>query len=414
MFSLLEVMKSIRKTLADRYQSSFWVKAEMNRLNFYKQSGHCYPDLVEKQDGKTVAQMRAILWKDDYRRINSLFCRTLNEPLKDGIKLLFLAKITFDAFHGLTLHITDIDPDYTLGDLEREKRETVRKLKEEGLFDRNRQLKLPLLPRRIAVISVETSKGYRDFVAKIDRNAWGYRFFLFLFPSLLQGEKIIQSISAQLDRIRKVMHHFDAVAIIRGGGGEIGLSAYNSYLLAREIALFPLPVLTGIGHITNETVVEMVACKNLITPTDLADFFIQQFHNFSTPLGNMERRLIALSGRIFSRERLRFHAEVKLFRSAADSLLFHGRNSTGRLREKLSDGLRQLIREQAVWTDHVEKIINSLNPAEVMKRGYSITLREGRAIKGLSGLRAGDTLNTLVSDGNIISTVQTIHKKETE
>jgi exodeoxyribonuclease VII large subunit len=411
-FSLLEVMKSVRKTLADRYQSSFWVKAEMNRLNFYKQSGHCYPDLVEKQDGITIAQMRAILWKDDYRRIDGLFRKTLNEPLKDGIKILFLAKIAFDPSHGLTLHVTDIDPDYTLGDLEKEKLETVRKLKEEGIFDRNRSLKLPLLPQRIAIISVETSKGYKDFLGKIDPNAWGYRFFHFLFPSLLQGEKIIHSISAQLNRIRKVMHHFDAVAIVRGGGGEIGLSAYNSYLLAKEIALFPLPVLTGIGHITNETVVEMVAYRNLITPTDLADFFIQQFHNFSAPVRNAEQRLIALSGRIISRERLKFQAETKLFRSATESVLFHNRNRIGQFGEKLADKSQSLIREQTVWVSSTEKSISSLNPREVMRRGYSITLHEGRAVKGLSRLSAGDTLHTLVFGGNIISTVQTVHKEE--
>ncbi|MDR1103692.1 MAG: exodeoxyribonuclease VII large subunit [Tannerella sp.] len=411
-FSLLEVMKSIRKTLADRYKSSFWVKAEMNRLNFYTHSGHCYPDLVEKQDGKTIAQMRAVLWKDDYRRIDGLFRRTLNEPLKDNIKILFLAKISFDPAYGLTLHITDIDPDYTLGDMEKERLETIRRLKEEGVFDRNRLLKLSLLPQRIAIISVETSKGYKDFLGKIDRNAWGYRFFHFLFPSLLQGEKIIQSISAQLNRIRKVMHHFDAVAIVRGGGGEIGLSAYNSYPLAREIALFPLPVLTGIGHITNETVAEMVAHRNLITPTDLADFFIQQFHNFATPVRNAEQRLVALSGRIISRERLTFQTETKLFRSATESVLFHNRVRVGQFCEKLPDRARSLIHEQAVWLDGMEKNVNALNPKEVMRRGYSITLHEGRAVKDLSRLRAGDTLKTLVFGGAVISTVQTIRKEE--
>lgn len=409
---MLEVMKSIRKTLADRYKSSFWVKAEMNRLNFYTHSGHCYPDLVEKQDGKTIAQMRAVLWKDDYRRIDGLFRRTLNEPLKDNIKILFLAKISFDPAYGLTLHITDIDPDYTLGDMEKERLETIRRLKEEGVFDRNRLLKLPLLPQRIAIISVETSKGYKDFLGKIDRNAWGYRFFHFLFPSLLQGEKIIQSISAQLNRIRKVMHHFDAVAIVRGGGGEIGLSAYNSYPLAREIALFPLPVLTGIGHITNETVAEMVAHRNLITPTDLADFFIQQFHNFATPVRNAEQRLVALSGRIISRERLTFQTETKLFRSATESVLFHNRVRVGQFCEKLPDRARSLIHEQAVWLDGMEKNVNALNPKEVMRRGYSITLHEGRAVKDLSRLRAGDTLKTLVFGGAVISTVQTIRKEE--
>jgi exodeoxyribonuclease VII large subunit len=411
-FSLLEVMKSVQKTLTDRYKSSFWVKAEMNKLNFYKQSGHCYPDLVEKADGKTIAQMRAILWKDDYQRIDKLFRRTLNEPLKEGIKILFLAGISFDASHGLTLRITDIDPDYTLGDLEKEKQDTIRRLKEEGLFGRNKLQTLPLLPQRIAIISVESSKGYKDFLGKINSNPWGYCFFHYLFPSLLQGEKIIQSISAQLNNIRKVIHHFDAVAIVRGGGGEIGLSSYNHYLLAKEIATFPLPVLTGIGHITNETVVEMVAYRNLITPTDLAGFFIQQFHNFAAPVRNVEQQIIAQSRRIISRERLLFQSETKLFRSATESILFHHKHKMIQFCEKLSDKSQLLIREQSVWLDNTEKNINSMSPREVMRRGYSLTLHEGRVVKNMSRLKAGDTLKTLVFEGEIVSTVQTIHKEE--
>jgi exodeoxyribonuclease VII large subunit len=185
-FSLLEVTKSIEKTLEERYKSSFWVKAEMNKLNFYKQSGHCYPELVEKKDGKIITQIKSYLWKDDYFRVNNNFQRLLKEPLKDGIKILFLAKITFDTTHGLSLWILDIDPSFTLGDLEREKIEAINKLKVEGIFNKNKMLSLPLLPQRIAIISVETSKGYVDFLKVIESNSWNYKFFHFLFPSLLQ------------------------------------------------------------------------------------------------------------------------------------------------------------------------------------------------------------------------------------
>ena len=411
-FTLLEVMKSVQKTFNDRYKSSFWVKAEMNKLNFYKQSGHCYPDLVEKRDGRTIAQIRATLWKSDYRRINSLFIKTLNEPLKDGIKLLFQAKISFDSLHGITLQIIDIDPDYTLGDLEREKQETLRQLKEEGLFDRNRSLKLSLVPQRIAIISVETSKGYKDFLGKIENNPWGYRFFHFLFPSLLQGEKVVASICGQLRRIKKVMHHFDAVAIVRGGGGDIGLSSYNNYQLAQEIALFPLPVLTGIGHITNETVTEMVAYRNLITPTDLANFLIQQFHNFAMPLRNAEHKIITRTKQIVSSQRFVFQAEIKLFRSATESALFHKRSRILQLREKLSDKSLQLIREQHVRLESMAQTVRSMDPREALRRGYSITMHEGKIVTNLSDVKEGGLLNTLVFGGNIISTVQSINKEE--
>src|SRR5690606_36413833 len=190
-FSLLQVANSIRKTLSERYTSSFWVKAEMNKLNLYQYSGHCYPELVEKENGKVIAQMNGILWKTEYLKANKKFLEVLKEPLKDGIKILFLARITFDPAHGLALQILDIDPAFTLGDLEREKQETIDRLKNEGIYDRNKKLPFPILPQRIAIISVETSKGYADFLSVIDGNPWKYKFFHFLLPSLLKGEKAV-------------------------------------------------------------------------------------------------------------------------------------------------------------------------------------------------------------------------------
>jgi exodeoxyribonuclease VII large subunit len=320
-FSLLEVARSIQKTLHDRYKSSFWVKAEMNKLNYYKHSGHCYPDLVEKADGKVIAQMRAILWRDDYNRINGNFQRTLKEPLKDGIKILFQAKISFDPAHGLTLCILDIDPGFTLGDLEREKLETINRLTDEGIFTNNKHITLPRLPQRLAIISVETSKGYADFLKVIETNSWNYNFFHMLFPALLQGDKAVSSIIQQLERIKKVIHHFDVVAIIRGGGGDVGLSCYNNYSLAKKIAMFPIPVITGIGHATNETVVEMISHANAITPTKLAEFLLQKFHNFSVPVQEAQKKIIDKCNRLLREQSQHFHSEVKLFRSVTENML---------------------------------------------------------------------------------------------
>ncbi len=325
-FSLLEVSRSIQKTLTQRYSSTFWVKAEMNKLNHYIHSGHCYPTLVEKKDGKIVAQMHANIWKNDYIRINNNFLKILKEPLKDDIKILFLSNISYSTTHGLSLRIIDIDPSYTMGDLEQEKQETIRRLTQEGLFNLNKSLELPCPPQRIAVISVETSKGYKDFLGKIHANAYGYAFFYMLFPSVLQGEKIVASITTQLHRIEKVQEHFDLVAIIRGGGGEIGLSSYNNYALAKAIATFPKPVLTGIGHITNETVAEMVAYKNLITPTDLADFLIQKFTNLAVPLNETQKKVNEASLKLLHEKRSSLQSETKLFRSVANHKLQFNQN----------------------------------------------------------------------------------------
>lgn len=180
-FTLAEVSASIKKSLAERYSSSFWVKAEMNKLNHYPGSGHCYPELLDKQNDRVVAQMKSTLWRDDFIRINKKFNDVLGEPLKDGIKILFLARITYDAVHGLSLSIQDIDPAFTLGDLEMEKQEAILRLRRENLFDKNKLLELPYLPQRIAVISVETSKGYADFNEVIAKNPEGYSFFQMMF-----------------------------------------------------------------------------------------------------------------------------------------------------------------------------------------------------------------------------------------
>jgi exodeoxyribonuclease VII large subunit len=320
-FSLLEVTMSIQKTLSARYASSFWVKAEMIKVNRYKYSGHAYPELVEKKEGKIVAQMRSILWSSQFENINSEFLRVTREPLKDGINIMFRAQINFSPEHGLSLRILDIDPSYTLGDLEKEKQETIRKLKEDGDYDKNKKLELPILPQRIAIISVETSKGYADFIDVLSNNEWGYKFFHMLFPSLLQGDEAAVSIRAQLNRIRKVQHHFDLVAIIRGGGGDVGLSCYNNYEMSKEIAQFPIPVITGIGHSTNETVAEMISHTNKITPTKLAEFLIQKFHNFSIPVNEGQRIVVETAERMLHEHALSLTEITKYFQSISQASL---------------------------------------------------------------------------------------------
>ncbi len=450
----------------------------MNKLNYYSQSGHCFPDLVEKRNGKVVAQMRAIIWKADYEIMNKRFLQTLQEPLKDGIKILFAARIQFDPVRGISLCILDIDPTYTLGDLEQEKQATITRLKAEDLYTRNRQLTLRLLPQRIAIISVESSKGYADFLKIIDENPWGYRFFHLLFPALLQGEQATTAIISQLKRIRNVIQHFDVVAIIRGGGGDVGLSCYNDYKLSKEIAVFPIPVITGIGHATNETVVEMIAFQNAITPTKIAEFLIQKFHNFSVPVQNAQETIAvnaqqllrdAKSGllhtsRLFrsvvSRQLVIKHNEI---RREATSLMQFARfrfknekdttinlsqslqqlvshcmiNSTMQLQQsmlQMQQGSRRLFekcQENSIYQiknlknsltgfqklkstelKNLEVNVNNMDPVNVLKRGFTITLNNGRAITSLQEIKKGDVLKTLTVDGAIISNVHSIEKQE--
>ena len=451
-FSLLEVATSVEKTLAARYTSSFWVKAEMNKLNFYNHSGHCYPDLVEKRDGKVIAQLRAVLWKNDFLRINKSFLEILKEPLKDGIKILFLARLSFTPLYGLTLTISDIDPSYTMGDLAQEKLETIKKLQSQGIFSNNQRIEFPTLPQRIAVISVESSKGYADFLKIIETNSWQYKFFLMLFPALLQGEKAAIQITHQLNKIKKVKHHFDVVVIIRGGGGDVGLSCYNDFNLALAIAAFPIPVLTGIGHATNETVSEMVAFYNAITPSKLAEYLLQKFHDFAIPVKEAERSLADKAQRLIQEENTRLYSEVKLFRSVTENILNTNHNNVFNatealhrqscfrlkaenevvrnygnlirkdsisllgqfkvnifsLKEKLLTRAILKIEQSHLSLHNIEKNVENMNPSNVLKRGYSITLLHGKAVQNINQIKIGDTFKTLFFEGEIESNVTEI------
>lgn len=409
-FSLLEVTRSIQKTIAERYKSLYWIKAEMNKLNHYSHSGHCYPELVEKTEGKIVAEIRSILWKADYQRINSHFLKIAQEPLREGITMLFQASISYDPMYGLSLRIVDIDPTFTLGELEKEKLNSINKLKEEGIFDSNRNLPFPTLPKRLAIISVETSKGLSDFYKIINQNPWGYKIEQTLYPALLQGDKSVPSIIRQLSIIAERADAYDAVAIIRGGGGEVGLSSYNNYLLAKAIAIFPLPVLTGIGHSTNLTVSEMVAYKNAITPSELADFLIQKFHNFAIPLDQLTTRILQNTTAIFKDENEKLKAFTSTIKWSAQQSIQQAKVDLISFEKDLKINLTYIFRQNYTTLDHLEKIIQLADPIRLLKKGFSITKVNGELLMSVDQIKENDVLTTQVWDGEVISMTQKINK----
>lgn len=404
-FSLSQVGKSIQKTLFTRYSSSYWVKAEMNKLNHYVHSGHCYPELVEKKDGKVIAEMRSTLWKSDFQLINQRFIDVLQEPLQDGISILMLVNIEFDPRYGISLRILDIDPSFSLGELAQEKQETIAKLKQEKLFDNNKKRVFPVLPKRLAIVSVETSKGYADFLKIIDGNPYHYRFEYRLFPALLQGDKAVPSIMAQLNTIKGLAKEFDAVAIIRGGGGDIGLSCYNNYDLAKTIATFPLPIFTGIGHSTNETVSEMVAFRNAITPSELADLLIQRFHEFAVPVLEAEDFIRTRIPEYLDEQKKEVDQLSRQFQLASQHLIRIESSKLSTLTSSL-----QLIANQRIqmgWRalESTEKQVHLLSPENVLKRGFSLSYQNGKIIKSQNEANPSLTLTTKFHDGEIKSTI---------
>jgi exodeoxyribonuclease VII large subunit len=478
-FTLKQVALSIQKVISERYSRLYWVQAEMHKLN-YTNKGHCYPELVQKEDGKIVAEMRGTIWKAQFDKISKSFSEVVKEPLKDGMSLLFLVKISFHPLYGMGLEVVDIDPTFALGELQKEREETLKRLTKEGILNANQRLDFPLLPQRIAVISVDSSKGLSDFYSVVQNNQWNYAFFFMLFTSQLNGDLAINSIQNQLRKIEKVKHHFDAVAIIRGGGGEIGLSCYNNYELSKAIATFPLPVLTGIGHSTNITVSEMVAFRNAITPTELGEFLIQCFHNFSVPVKDAQKSLklevnqfildqkIELSNelRIFKNvsiqrlfqtnqilnsttknlslhSRFRFNNERKVLDSSADQLKSHVRSKKNFENQRINQLKLNLLKhvklninvhqnqvrdtqtfmvqqlpkffiktEQTIL--NLEKNVKLMDPTLLLKRGYSLSLFQGKIISAKNPVKLGDIIETVTFENRIKSEVKEIKKEENE
>lgn len=455
-YSLLEITRSLESVIQKTYTRSYWVKAEIAKLNYYTHSGHCYPELVEKLDGKVLAQIRSTIWAGNFDRINKKFREITRENLDEGMTVLFLAKLGFHPVYGISLNISDIEPSFTLGELTREKTASIERLKKEGLFFNNKNRSLPLLTKRIAIISVETSKGYKDFTQILSPNDWGYGFFQMLFPALLQGEGAVKSIKTQLLRIRETIDHFDVVVIIRGGGGDIGLSSFDDYSLAKAVATFPIPVLSGIGHATNETVVEMVAHANKITPTDLAYFLIQQFHNFSVRLQNAQKSLFELTAEMIQTEKQRTKENSRSFHyftrnlinthrsvlaSSAQKLERNVRESLNKEKNYLSEvgahlshqpfqllnnskhQLLNLQKELAIFSQHkiksannqlelLDEKVNLLKPENILKRGYSITSFNGKPIRDVQQLAKNNIVETSFFKGKIKSRIESIEDEK--
>ncbi len=449
-YTLLEISTGISRVIREAFPGYYWVKAEIAKLNYYPKSGHCYPDLVEKHNGLIKAQMRANIWSGNFQKINRKFLEITGEPLKDGLKILFLGKVTFHEHYGLSLNILDVEPSFTLGEMAREKQLTIERLKTEGLLDENKKRPLPLLPKRVAVISVETSKGYHDFKGVLENNPWHYRFRLTLFPALLQGDGAVSSINAQLQAIAAQKAAFDVVAIIRGGGGDVGLNAYDNYHLARTVALCPLPVITGIGHSTNLTVVQMVAFANKITPTEAAHFLIQQFHNFSVRIAEAEEKVMhRAQERLFS-ERQSLFQTIRLFEIHAHNLLQRYQTHWAYLSKQLEQVSHRLLEKEKkrlqntavllsyqpvrkvqlegkrldnmekllnIYTGHIlskasgrlesiENKVHLLKPENILKKGYSISVVEGKVLRSAHDAPSGKIMVTRLHDGDVRSKIE--------
>lgn len=432
-FTLSELNTAIQATIELAFPESVWVVAEISEIRC-NSKGHCYLELGEREEEETIAQIRANIWAYTFRSIATKFERATGESLKQGMKVLLQVNVTFHEVYGLSLNIKDIDPTYSLGEMARKKREIIDRLTKEGLITLNKQIHLPLVPQRIAVISSRTAAGYGDFINHTDDNPYGYKIFHTLYHSSMQGQEAGASIISALRKIKEHRDLYDAVVIIRGGGSQIDLSCFDTYGLAVEVAQFPLPVITGIGHERDDTVIDIVAHTKLKTPTAAAEFLLSGMSSFEERLLNAQGTLIHLIEESMKEETHRFQYLVQQFRHIVRDrfsgemqsietvlhALIHGttqslNSSHNRLEFAMSrivGGLNILSQQQENRIKHCDQAIRFLDPVNVLKRGYSITYLKEKALKDSADLQEGDIIRTKVYKGTVRSRVEALHAEE--
>lgn len=401
--TLAELQLTIRDTIADRFALPIWVSAEVADVKV-NSSGHCYLELIDKgandgANGVPKAQARGVIWRSHYARVVGLFEAESGQRLERGIKILIKVTLNYHELYGLSLQITDIDPSYTLGDMERRKQEAIAQLKKDGVWDMNHEQAMPPVVQRIAVISSSKAAGWQDFHNELFR--YGYAFALTLHEAVMQGETTEESIIAALEAIAEQQERYDAVVIIRGGGSTSDLNCFNSYRLAAHVAQFPLPVITGIGHDKDVSVADMVAHTSLKTPTAVAVWLNDRMATLEGALDNAAIQLHDLCIAATHRSTLqleRFAAELRL---AAQQRLTEQRLKVENLATLLRDNTHLALEGQKQVLTMLTKLIESQSPERIMKLGFAVARVNGKAITSRSQVTAGDILTIEVTDGTI-------------
>ncbi|MCF8225422.1 MAG: exodeoxyribonuclease VII large subunit [Bacteroidales bacterium] len=448
--TLYDLNKKIQSVTTKAFPDPLWVMAEILEIQVNR-SGHCYMELIEKSgtDEKIIARSRATIWSYKYRILRPYFETTTRSQLHAGIKVLVKAEVSFHELYGLSLNITDIDPSFTLGDLEMKKREVIKKLTADGVMEMNKELILPEVPQNIAVISAKTAAGYGDFIDSLLNNSYNFRFNITLYPAIMQGDAAERSIISALESIFKKEEMYDAVIVIRGGGSQADLECFNSYNLALNIAQFPVPVITGIGHERDETIADLVAHTSLKTPTAVAEFLVDLMVRFADLLNHLREAINKSATWILQRQELLIAQKASdlshLIKSsltqeehALETLYGRLKSGAGTGNMKVSNHLksysqrikyawnsfskqqefelaalnkrktrstREMIMQQKRHLGSIEKNIELTDPAKVLERGYSISYIDGEAIKSAKNVKNGDKLLTKLSKGEIHSII---------
>lgn len=447
--SLFELNARVRAMLHHTLPDCYWVAAEISDLRVAS-NGHCYMELVQKDtfSGSLVAKARAMIWRQNYVMVRSHFEHATQQRLVAGIKVLVYVSVEFHELYGYSLNIVDIDPAYTLGDLAQRRQEIIRQLQDDGVMDLNKELPLPRVLRRIAVISSATAAGYGDFCNQLQQS--GYDFTLKLFPAVMQGDKVERSVIDALNAIAAEFDDWDVVVIIRGGGATTDLNGFESYLLATNVAQFPLPILTGIGHERDDTVIDLVANTRLKTPTAVAAFLIERRGNETALLqGLKERLLTAVQQRLVAeqnqmktlqqhlqyvverqtvRQRQQFDALAHRFELASTQYVGRQRQQLTRLAlrleaftqtdlqrerqrlqqqpQRIATAIERLLLQRRHQLELLQRSVKLAGPDRILAMGFSITTHEGKAVRNADEVKQGDELTTTFAHGSVTSIVK--------
>lgn len=374
----------VREAIAAELPDEYWVEAELSECR--ESRGHCYMELVEKDETSNtpVAKASAKCWKQTWAVVQPYFERTTGQPLRAGMKVLLKVYPQFHEAFGFSWIVTDIDPNYTLGDMAQRRQQIIAQLKAEGVFDLQRELVIPRFCQRIAVISAATAAGYGDFCRQLEENEYGLVFYPTLFPAVMQGEQVEQSVIAALNRINGHAGDYDVVVIIRGGGSTSDMSGFDTLSLAENVANFPLPIITGIGHDRDECVLDMVSNTRVKTPTAAAAFLIAHLADTLQHLNDLQQRLSFM---------------LTMFKTNFEHQL-------DQRYERICHAIQQRITQERHHLEMVEQHTALLDPALLLRRGYSITLFHGKAVRDPQQLKAGDEIETRVEKGVIMSRVE--------
>ncbi len=453
--SLSQLTGNVKSALNDHFPIPIWIVAEISEIN-QNRSGHCYLELIEKETDtdKLAAKCRATIWAFAFRMIKPYFETTTGETLRAGLKVLVKASVEFHEQYGFSLNITDIDPQFTLGDIVRKKALVIKQLHDDGVFEMNQMLPLALVPQRIAVISSETAAGLGDFTDQLTNNLYGFDFIIHLFPAVMQGDQAPKSIINAFEQVYASVNDFDLVALLRGGGSKSDLSCFDDYELAYYITQFPLPVITGIGHERDDSIADLVAHIRLKTPTAVAAFLIETVANFAAQLNeNLEYLKERIQQRLESDKQhiqnLSMNIQLGITKTLflyeqntvlAGSQVVHGirkfmlskQNQLDRFsttiktgcsnkllhetenlqwnRKRLIYGIHQSFKEQDQRLKHLTDKAAWADPQTILERGFSIITHQGKIVKTVHQIKKDDVVTVKLASGGFLGTVDKINE----